>query len=138
MAGLGEANTTEIDPNTTTPLLALASCPVDGRPGGSPRLTGKMKIRVSRGSLAFDAYKKTSVEEAFACNYELNPAYRKPLEKAGIEVSGVSEDGGARIIELSDHRFFLGTGFLPQLASEAGNPHPLFVAFLEAAGKTRK
>jgi len=97
-----------------------------------------MKIKVSHGSVAFAAYRKANVQEAFACNYELNPDYRKPLEKAGLRVSGVSDDGAARIVELPDHRFFVGTGFLPQYTSEAGKPHPLFVAFLEAARKATR
>ncbi|MFC1990412.1 hypothetical protein ACFLVW_07700 [Chloroflexota bacterium] len=71
--------------------------------------------------------------ESFTCDYELNPAFRGKLETAGLKVSGVSEDGGARIIELPDYHFFLATGFVPQLASGEAKPHPLIVAYLEAA-----
>jgi CTP synthase (UTP-ammonia lyase) len=63
----------------------------------------------------------------------LNPDYRGKLEAAGMKVSGVSADGGARIIELPDHHFFIGTGFVPQLSSEENKPHPLVVAYLKAA-----
>jgi CTP synthase (UTP-ammonia lyase) len=55
-----------------------------------------------------------------------------------MKVSGTSADGGARIIELPDHRFFIGTGFVPQLASEPGHPHPLIVAYLKAAVQYKK
>jgi CTP synthase (UTP-ammonia lyase) len=55
------------------------------------------------------------------------------MEQGGVRVSGVSTDGGVRIIELPDHPFFLATGFLPQLSSTAGKPHPLLVAYLRAA-----
>jgi CTP synthase (UTP-ammonia lyase) len=48
-------------------------------------------------------------------------------------VSGVSEDGGVRIVELPGLRFFLGTGFVLQLVSEERKPHPLIVAYLKAA-----
>jgi CTP synthase (UTP-ammonia lyase) len=48
-------------------------------------------------------------------------------------VSGISDDGGARIVELPDHRFFIGTGFVPQLSSSPNNPHPLIAAFLNTA-----
>jgi CTP synthase (UTP-ammonia lyase) len=54
-----------------------------------------------------------------------------------MRVSGISEDGGARLVELPDHRFYLGTGFLPQLSSEENRPHPLIGAFLEAAAKSK-
>jgi CTP synthase len=114
-------------------LLVLASCPVDNRPEGATRLWGKLKIRVSPGSLAYRIYKKPEVAEAFNCNYELNPDFRGRLEATGLKVSGVSEDGGARIIELPDHRFFMATGFVPQFTSEKTRPHPLIVAYLKAA-----
>jgi CTP synthase len=133
VAGIKDAGHTEADPDTPAPLLVLASCPVENRPAGTPRLSGGLKIRVSPGSLAFRAYEKTVTTEPFNCNYELNPAYREKLESAGLKVSGVSEDGGARIVELPDRPFFLATGFLPQLASQEGEPHPLIVAYLKAA-----
>jgi CTP synthase len=116
----------------------LAACPVDNRPAGAPRLSGQLKIKVNRDSLAFLIYRKTEVAEPFTCNYELNPDYRGQLEAAGMKVSGTSADGGARIIELPDHHFFIGTGFVPQLASEPGHPHPLITAFLEAAVQYKK
>ena len=133
-----EAGHTEINPNTSTPLLVLAACPVDNRPAGAPLLSGQVKIKVSQDSLAFRIYQKTKISEPFTCNYELNPEYHGRLEAAGLKISGVSADGGARIIELPDHFFFTGTGFVPQLASEPGHPHPLIAAFLEAAVKYRK
>lgn len=128
-----DANSLEIDPNTSTPLIVLVSCPVDNRPEGAPRLSGKLKIKVSPDSLAFRIYQRTEVAEAFNCNYELNPDFRGTLEASGLRVSGVSEEGGARIVELPDHYFFIATGFVPQFTSEATKPHPLIIAYLEAA-----
>jgi CTP synthase (UTP-ammonia lyase) len=55
-----------------------------------------------------------------------------------LKVSGLSADGGARIVELPDHDFFIGTGFVPQLASKPGKPHPMILAFLNAALKYKK
>jgi ubiquinone/menaquinone biosynthesis C-methylase UbiE len=82
--------------------------------------------------MAFDAYGKRKTEENFSCNYELNTEYRTILERSGLIVSGTSYDGGARIVELPPH-WFVGTGFLPQLSSEPGKPHPLIVTYLKAA-----
>jgi CTP synthase len=135
---LQDASSLEIDPNTSTPLLVLVSCPVDNRPEGATRLWGKLKIKVSPDSLAFRIYQRTEVAEAFNCNYELNPDFRGTLEATGLRVSGVNEDGGARIIELPDHHFFMATGFVPQFTSEETKPHPLIVAYLEAALNYRR
>jgi CTP synthase len=135
VAGLKDAGHAEEDPNTTTPLLVLAACPVSSRPPGAPRLWGGLKINISPGSLAFSIYRSSTIEEMFTCNYELNPVYRETLEKSGLKVSGISDDGGARIVELPEHRFLVATGFVPQLSSQENKPHPLIVAYLQAAAE---
>jgi CTP synthase len=127
----------EFDPATPYPLLVPVACPVDDRPGGGPRLSGQLNIQVSPGSLAGRVYGRADAVEAFSCNYELNPEYRKTLEKAGMKVSGTTPEGGVRIIELPGHTFFIGTGFVPQMSSGPGRPHPLIAAFLKAALKDR-
>jgi CTP synthase (UTP-ammonia lyase) len=109
----------------------LATCQIDNLDGS--RLSGKLHINIKTDTLAFRAYRQTDIEEKFNCNYELNPVYRKDLESAGLLVSGESDTGSTRIIELPGRRFFLATGFLPQLSSTAEHPHPLITAYLEAA-----
>lgn len=131
--GLTQAGHTETDPQAEVPLLVLAACPVDNRPARAPRLSGRLRIKVLPGSLAYDIYRRNEVDEAFACNYELNPVYRADMERGGVRVSGVGTGGGVRIIELPGHPFFLATGFLPQLISTEDKPHPLLVAYLRAA-----
>lgn len=111
----------------------LVSCPVDNRTQGAPRLSGKLKIKVVVDSVAGRIYQQAEIEEAFNCNYELNPAFREKLESAGLKVSGETGDSGVRIIELPDRPFFIATGFVPQLSSEKNRPHPLIVAYLQAA-----
>ena len=132
MAGLKDAGHTEDDPNTPVPLLVLAACSIDST-AGTTRLSGELHINIKPGSLASRIYQQSEITEKFNCNYELNPVYRGKLEAAGLKVSGESDNGGARIIELSGFRFFLATGFLPQLSSDATHPHPLIMAYLEAA-----
>jgi CTP synthase (UTP-ammonia lyase) len=100
-----------------------------------PRLSGNLNVTINPDSLAFRIYNKVDVAEPFTCNYELNPKYQDKLETSGLKVSGVNADGGTRIIELPDHSFFIGTGFVPQLASRPNHPHPIINAFLKAAQK---
>jgi CTP synthase len=113
------------------------ACPVDNRQEGAPSLSGKLKIKVRPGSLAYHIYCKREIEESFCCNFELNHVYQDKLKKAGLIISGTSEDGGTRIVELPD-RFFIGTGFVPQMSSEPYKPHPIIVAYLRAAMEKKK
>lgn len=135
---MDKAAHTEVTTDTSTPLLVLAACPIDNRLAGAPRLSGNLDIKINPDSLAFRLYDRIDVSEPFTCNYELNPEYRDRLEAAGLKVSGTSADGGARIVELPDHDFFIGTGFVPQLSSKPGHPHPLIAAFLKAALEYKK
>ncbi len=132
-AGMEDAGHPETDPDAETQLFILASCPVDYRPDGAPRLWGKLKIRISQGSLAHSIYQRQEVEEPFNCDYEMNPDFREELEAGGLKVSGLTDEGGIRIIELPGHRFYMATGFVPQLNSEENSPHPLITAFIKAA-----
>ena len=130
-----QAGHMEEDSDTEFPLLVLASCPVDYRLPGDPRLSGGLEIEIIPGTLAHAVYHQANIKEKFSCNYELNPDFRPVLEKAGLKFSGLGQAGEARIVELPGKAFYLGTGFLPQLSSSPWKPHPLIVAFLRAALK---
>jgi CTP synthase (UTP-ammonia lyase) len=95
------------------------------------------RVLVSPGSIAASLYGAGEVEEDFFCNYGLNPAYGPRLEAAGLRVTGVDEDGAARIVELADHPFFLATLYCFQTRSRPGHPHPLAAGFLDAARRVR-
>jgi len=70
---------------------------------------------------------------------EYNNAYRQQLEAAGLKVSGEAPDGSlVEIVEVEGHPFFVGVQFHPELQSRPMRPHPLFLAFIEAAAKRRK
>jgi len=122
----------EYDPNSSTPLIVPVSCPVENLPEGAHKLSGKLKIKVNPGSLAFRLYQEGEIEEEHTCNNELNREFQEAFEKGGLQIVGIGEQGEARIVELPDHRFFLATLFLPQLTSKEGSPHPLMSAYLEA------
>jgi hypothetical protein len=76
---------------------------------------------------------KTEVIEEYFCNFGLNPAYQSQFDAAGLRIVGTDADGETRILALAEHPFFVATLFMPQLISTAERPHPLIVAFAQAA-----
>ncbi|RME08603.1 MAG: CTP synthase [Anaerolineae bacterium] len=129
-----EANSTEFDPATPHPVIDLMP---DQRQltdmGGTMRL-GLYPCRLQPGSIAARAYGCEEVQERHRHRFEFKNAYRKVLEDAGMRFSGLSPDGRlVEIAELADHPFMLGTQFHPEFLSRPTRPHPLFVAFMQAA-----
>jgi CTP synthase (UTP-ammonia lyase) len=97
-------------------------------------LVGKTEvIRISPNTIAHRAYGRDEAMERFRCNYGLNQNYLSHFSNGSLKVTGSDRAGGARIVELSGHPFFVATLFLPQLLSHPGEPHPLILAYLAAA-----
>ena len=138
VAGQQDLGHPEYDPDISSPLFVLATCPVETRPEGAPRLWGNLKIKILPDTLSHRIYGQFEIEEPHSCNFELNPDYKEILEKSGAKICGVSANGTASIVEFPDHSFYVTTGFLPQLTSEEHNPHPLIVAYLEASKNYQK
>jgi len=90
-------------------------------------------IRVIPGTLAHQIYGADEIVEEFRCKYGLNPEYRDKISKSGLTISGTDSAGEVRMIELSNHRFFIATLFLPQLSPSLDRPHCLIAAFVRAA-----
>ena len=141
---LKNAHTTEIKKNTPDPVVAVMleqkKHLADNKYGGTMRL-GVYPAYLKKGTLARAAYKKELVEERHRHRYEINPAYVKRLEDAGLVFSGTSPDSVLmEIAELprTTHPFMLGTQFHPELEARPLSPHPLFTEFLRAAIARRK
>ena len=85
-------------------------------------------------SLAAKAYGKSDVQERHRHRFEFNNKYREAFENNGMIFSGLSPEGKlVEIIEIKDHPFMLSTQFHPEFLSRPNRPHPLFVAFIQAA-----
>lgn len=141
---LSSANTTEIDPATKFPVIAIMSEQKDklaeGDYGGSMRL-GIYPTSLKEGTQAWKAYQSETIEERHRHRYEVNPAYVTALEAGGLVFSGISFDKQLmEIAELpkSKHPFFLGTQFHPEFTARPLTSHPLFDAFIKAALLRRK
>jgi len=101
--------------------------------GGTMRL-GAYPAQLARGSRVADIYNTTQISERHRHRYEVNMAYRKVLEANGLLFSGISPDGKLpEIVERTDHPWFIGVQFHPELKSRPFEPHPLFASFIGAA-----
>lgn len=132
--GLADAMTTEVEANTTNPVIDLmADQKTTTVKGGTMRL-GAYKCLVEEDSLAYRIYGKPLISERHRHRYELNNDYVERLNAAGMRISGRNpETGLAEIVEIPSHPFFIGVQFHPEYKSTPENPQPIFVAFVKAA-----
>ena len=145
VAQLEGANSTELNPDTPHPVVALISEWLDreGRLerrdassdlGGTMRL-GAQRCPVKQGSLAASIY-GDSVNERHRHRYEVNNAYVPKLEAAGLVISArTPNENLPEIMELpkDTHPWFMGVQFHPEFTSNPRNGHPLFIAYVKAA-----
>ena len=142
---LTDANSTEFNPDTKAPVIALikewmnTDGSVENRSessdlGGSMRL-GTQECILSDQSMAKNIYKKDSIFERHRHRYEFNLNFKNDLEKAGLKFSGHSKDGLVEIIELEDHPWFFACQFHPEFTSSPRTGHPLFESFVRASKK---
>jgi CTP synthase len=138
VCGLKGADSTECDPETEHPVIALMPDQVNvDQFGGTMRL-GAYPAKLQGGSLACLAYRSREVSERHRHRYEFNNDYRERLGLQGMVFSGVSPDDRlVEIIELRDHPWFVGCQFHPEFKSRPFAPHPLFKDFIGAALKVR-
>ena len=142
-AGIAQASSTEFG-ETTEPVVGiitewmskegLQQRSVEGDLGGTMRL-GAYDAVLSGNSHVSTVYGgSTLISERHRHRYEVNSAYREPLEKGGLVFSGMSPDGLLpEIVERPDHPWFVGVQFHPELKSKPFDPHPLFAEFIAAA-----
>lgn len=150
VAGLKDANTTEVNPGTPHPIITVmeeqGSLIKEKRYGGSMRL-GTYDCALTPHTISARSYagekaagtKKAIAKERHRHRYEFNNNYRKRLVEKGLIVAGFNPQRNlVEIIELPGHPFFVGTQFHPELKSRPLTPHPLWLAFLKAAREREK
>jgi CTP synthase len=127
-------NSTEFDPKTNHPVIALMPDQHSiADMGGTMRLGGYPCV-LTPGTKAQTAYGKKQVSERHRHRFEFNNAYRKTLAEAGLIFSGLSPDGRlVEITEIRDHPWMVGSQFHPEFKSRMQRPHPLFKDFIGAA-----
>ncbi|MCR4324678.1 MAG: CTP synthase [Candidatus Curtissbacteria bacterium] len=139
VCGYKDANTTEINPKTKHPIIHVMETQKDKVEkqdlGGTQRL-GAWEWKAKPGTKFARAYKKLTGSDRHRHRYEFNNKYKEVFEKNGLQIAATTKDGKlVEALELKDHPFFLGTQFHPELKSRPLNPHPLYMAFMEAVSK---
>ena len=145
---LENANSTEFDPDTPHPVIALVtewqtlSGEVETRGeneglGGTLRL-GAQEAKLASNSLARSIYGEDKIKERHRHRYEFNNSYRKQFKDAGMEFSGVSVDDLVEVVELPSHNWFVGCQFHPEFTSTPRKGHPLFTHFVESILESKK
>ena len=133
-AGLLEATSEELDPNSPHPVIHLLPEQQDVVDLGGTMRLGVYPCRIAPETLAERLYGEQVVYERHRHRFELNNAYRNLFLEAGYVVSGTSPDGRlVELIELKGHPFFTACQYHPEFLSRPGRPHPLFRGLIEAA-----
>lgn len=139
VAGLRNANTTEVNSDTPHPVIDILPEQkkhlADKNYGATMRL-GAYPAAIKKGTIVYNAYKEHLISERHRHRYEVNPEYIEKLEKKGLVFSGFSPNRKLmEIIELpkEKHPFFVATQFHPELKSRPFKPHPLFREFVKTA-----
>ncbi len=147
LAGLSDAGSEEFDHEAGekrfTPVVyhlkewvegnrTVARAVTDDK-GGTMRL-GAYNATLTEGSKVAEVYGNTAISERHRHRYEVDIKYREKLEKCGLIFSGMSPDGKLpEIVEATDHPWYIGVQFHPELKSKPFDPHPLFRDFVKAA-----
>ena len=130
---LRDAHTSEVDPNTTYPVIDLMVDQDLANLGGTMRL-GKYRCQLTPGTASEKAYGTTEIWERHRHRYEFNNAYLDRFVAGGMIIAGRNPDRNlVEIVEVANHPFFVGVQFHPELKSRPNRPHPLFRDFVGAA-----
>jgi CTP synthase (UTP-ammonia lyase) len=124
VCGLTTVDHGEISPDGDDLLLVPLACDLFGE---------EADVVIAEGTTAARAMGAGPTTERYFCRYGLNPPYEEALIAHGLVISGRDEDGNARVAELPNHTFFVGTLFQPELSSDPAWVHPLIGAFVTAA-----
>ncbi len=130
---LKQANSSEFDPDTPNPVIALLEEQEQIiNKGGTMRL-GSYQAVLRKDTISHRCYGVTNIRERHRHRYEFNSDYSSRFEQAGMKVAATSPDERlVEIVELEDHPWFVAVQFHPEFGSHFLSPHPLFSGFVSA------
>jgi CTP synthase len=136
--GLKNANSTEMDAKTPTPVIDLMHEQKEVTEKGGTMRLGAYDCYLQNGSNTYNAYKNNNISERHRHRFEFNNKYKNDLESAGLVATGINKKNNlVEVIEIPSHPWFVGVQFHPEFKSTVDNPHPLFCGFIEACIKKK-
>ena len=128
------ADSTEVNERTPYPVIDLMEEQKGlTEKGGTMRL-GAYPCNIKKTSNSYQAYGKIKTSERHRHRYEFNNKYLKNFEDAGMKAVGINPDSDlVEIMEIPDHKWYVGVQFHPEYRSTVINPHPLFIGFVKAS-----
>lgn len=129
------ANSREMDRSTPYPVIDLMENQKNVTEKGGTMRLGSYDCKLVPGTKVFDAYhQNTMIKERHRHRYEFNNDYLEAFEKAGMKAVGTNpETGLVEIVEIPNHKWFVGVQFHPEYKSTVLTPQPIFMAFIKAA-----
>ena len=128
------SDSTEIDIKAKHPVIDLMEEQKGVTEKGGTMRLGAYACRLKKGSFSYLAYKKDMVRERHRHRYEFNNKYMRDFDNAGMKPVGINpETNLVEIMEIPEHKWFVGVQFHPEYKSTVLNPHPLFVDFVKAS-----
>ena len=132
--GYEDANSIELAPETTHPVIALMPDQEDVEDLGGTLRLGSYPCVLAEGSKSYELFGKKEIQERHRHRYEVNNAFRKELSEKGMSIVGTSPDAHiVEMIEIAGHPFFVGTQGHPEFKSRPNHAHPLFRGFVQTA-----
>ncbi|MBQ7722905.1 MAG: CTP synthase [Selenomonadaceae bacterium] len=135
-----DANSTEFNPDTEHPVIALMDSQLAVTEKGGTMRLGAYPCKVLPNTHTAEAYGVDQISERHRHRFEFNNKFREVFQSHGMIIAGVlPDDSLVEIIELSKeiHPWFVGCQFHPELKSRPNHPHPLFRDFVAAANLIR-
>ena len=132
--GYKDANSSELNPDTTHPVIDLMPEQRDVEDLGGTMRLGLYPCKVTPNTLAQKVYNSDLIYERHRHRYEFNNFYRNEITDKGMVISGQSPDDKlVEMVEIPDHPWYIGVQFHPEFKSRPNRPHPLFASFIKAA-----
>ena len=124
VSGFTNADHAESNPNAEMPVVKQLSCSLVGAEG---------VIKFVENSRIRQIYGADETVEQYHCNFGFNSDYSFLFEQGEMKITGADAEGEPRVIELTNHPFFIATLFQPERSALTANRHPLISAYVQAA-----